>query len=216
MFRQIANRQYLRYPVFMDTPTLEGTGVRLDPMTLDHLPALEAIAFDPSIWRYMIFDVRTPADLRLWVEQALEAQATGTTLAWVTVKKATATEPEQLVGCTRFLDLNLTHRTTELGNTWLTAPFRGTRVNTEAKLLQLTYAFETLGLNRVSFKTHIANQRSQSAIRAIGGIAEGTFRNHLIMPDGSLRDSAWYSIVRQDWPEVQDLLHRRLKAPPAI
>jgi len=214
-FRQIAGRQHLRYSVFMDTPTLEGTGVRLDPLTLDHLPALEAIAFDPTIWRYMIFDVRTPADLRTWVQDALDAATTGTTLPWVTVKKATATEPEQLVGCTRFLDLNLAHRTTELGNTWLTAPFRGTRVNTEAKLLQLTYAFDTLGLHRVSFKTHIANQRSQSAIRAIGGIYEGTFRNHLIMPDGSLRDSAWYSITRQDWPDVQDLLHRRLKAPTA-
>jgi RimJ/RimL family protein N-acetyltransferase len=197
----------------MVTPTLEGTGVRLDPMSLDHLPALEAISFEPSIWRYMIFDVRTAADLRTWVDQALEAQATGTTRAWVTIKKATATEPEQLVGCTRFLDLNIAHRTTELGNTWLTAPFRGTRVNTEAKLLQLTYAFDTLGLNRVSFKTHIANQRSQSAIRAIGAKPEGTFRNHYIMPDGSLRDSAWYSIIRQDWPEVQDLLQRRLNAP---
>lgn len=199
----------------MDTPILEGNGVRLEPMTLAHLPALEAIAFDPSIWRYMIFDVRAPDDLRAWVRQALEAEATGTTLPWVTLKRGHEGAPDELVGCTRFLDLNLTHRTTELGNTWLTVPYRGTRINTEAKLLQLTFAFETLGLNRVSFKTHIANQRSQSAIRAIGGIYEGTFRNHLIMPDGSQRDSAWYSITRQDWPEVQDLLHRRLKAPAA-
>jgi RimJ/RimL family protein N-acetyltransferase len=163
----------------------------------------------------MIFDVRTPDDLRAWVQQALDAQATGTTLPWVTVKRGQGGAPDELVGCTRFLDLNLAHHTTELGNTWLTVPYRGTRVNTEAQLLQLAFAFETLGLNRVSFKTHIANQRSQSAIRAIGGIYEGTFRNHLIMPDGSLRDSAWYSITRQDWPEVKDLLHRRMKAPCA-
>jgi RimJ/RimL family protein N-acetyltransferase len=196
----------------METPILEGDGVRLEPMTLDHLPALEAIAFEPTIWRYMIFSVRTSADLRAWVEAALHAP---NTLPWVTIKRGHDGQPDQLVGCTRFLDLDFHNRTTELGNTWLTAPFRGTRVNTEAKLLQLTYAFDTLGLLRVSFKTHIANQRSQSAIRAVGGIYEGTFRNHLIMPDGSLRDSAWYSIVRQDWPEVQDLLRRRLKAPVA-
>jgi RimJ/RimL family protein N-acetyltransferase len=194
----------------METPILQGNGVRLEPMTLDHLPALEAIAFDPTIWRYMIFSVRTSGDLRAWVEAALHAP---NTLPWVTIKRGQNGDPDQLVGCTRFLDLDLHHRTTELGNTWLTAPFRGTRVNTEAKLLQLTYAFETLDLLRVSFKTHIANQRSQAAIKAVGGIYEGTFRNHLLMPDGSQRDSAWFSITRQDWPEVKDMLTRRLKVP---
>jgi RimJ/RimL family protein N-acetyltransferase len=197
----------------MDTPTLEGNGVRLEPMTLDHLPALEAIAFDPTIWRYMIFSVRTPADLRAWVEAALHFRDTGTTLPWVTIKRGHDGEPDQLVGCTRFLDLDLHNRTTELGNTWLTAPFRGTRVNTEAKLLQLTYAFDTLGLLRVSFKTHIANQRSQAAIKSVGGIYEGTFRNHLLMPDGSQRDSCWFSITNNDWPEIKDMLTRRLRVP---
>jgi N-acetyltransferase len=192
----------------METPTLEGAGVRLEPLTLDHLPALEAIAFDPTIWRYMIFSVRTAADLRAWVEAALH---TPNTLPWVTIKRGHNGERDQLVGCTRFLDLDLHNRTTELGNTWLIAPFRGTRVNTEAKLLQLTYAFDTLDLLRVSFKTHIANQRSQAAIKAVGGIYEGTFRNHLLMPDGSQRDSCWFSITRQDWPEVKDMLTRRLK-----
>jgi RimJ/RimL family protein N-acetyltransferase len=197
----------------METPILEGAGVRLEPLTLDHLPALEAIAFDPTIWRYMIFSVQSSTDLRSWIEAALAAQAAGTTLPWVTIKRGHDDAPDQLVGCTRFLDLDLHNRTTELGNTWLTAPFRGTRVNTEAKLLQLTYAFETLDLLRVSFKTHIANQRSQAAIKSVGGIYEGTFRNHLLMPDGSQRDSCWFSIIDKDWPEVKDMLTRRLKAP---
>jgi RimJ/RimL family protein N-acetyltransferase len=197
----------------MDTPILEGPCVRLEPLTLAHLPALEDIAFDPTIWKYMVFSVHTPADLRAWVEAALTAMAAGTALPWVTVKRGHHGQPDEVIGCTRFLDLDLHNRTTELGNTWLTAPYRGTRINTEAKLLQLTYAFETLNLLRVSFKTHIANQRSQAAIRAIGGIYEGTFRNHLLMPDGSQRDSAWYSITNKDWPEVKDMLTRRLKAP---
>jgi RimJ/RimL family protein N-acetyltransferase len=197
----------------MSTPILEGPGVRLEPLTLDHLPALEAIAFDPSIWRYMIFPVRTPGDLLAWVEAALALQTAGTALPWVTLRKSGDATPDEVVGCSRFLDLDLHNRTTELGNTWLTAPYRGSRINTEAKLLQLTYAFETLGLLRVSFKTHASNQRSQAAIRGIGGIYEGTFRNHLLMPDGSQRDSAWFSIIDKDWPEVKDMLTRRLKAP---
>jgi len=197
----------------MATPILEGKGVRLEPLTLAHLPALEAIAFDKTIWRYMIYPMRNTDDLRAWVQLALDNEAAGTTQPWVTIKKATETEPEQVVGATRFLDIDLRHRTTELGNTWLSEPWRGTRVNTEAKLLQLTYAFETLDLLRVSFKVHTANQRSQAAVRAIGAIHEGTFRNHLIMPDGSNRDSAWFSIIRKDWPDVKDMLQRRLNAP---
>lgn len=197
----------------MSTPVLEGNIVRLEPLTLDHLPALEAVAFDPTIWRYMIFTVRTPGDLRTWVQTALDAEAAGTAQPWVTLRKSTDGGTDEVIGCTRFLDINPIHRTTELGFTWITPAWRGTRVNTEAKLLQLSYAFDTLGFNRVAFKTHVANQRSQAAIRAIGGIYEGTFRNHLIMPDGSTRDSAWFSIIRQDWPEVKDMLTRRLKAP---
>lgn len=197
----------------METPVLEGAYVRLEPLTLAHLPALEKVAFDPAIWRYMLFTMNTTADLRQWAEAALALKATGNNLVWVTIAKGQNGAPDQVVGSTRFIDLDLHHRTTEIGNTWLGEAARGTRVNTEAKLLQLTFAFEELNLQRVSFKTHIANKRSQAAIKAIGAIYEGTFRNHYIMPDGSSRDSAWFSIVHKEWPEVKDLLLRRLKAP---
>jgi RimJ/RimL family protein N-acetyltransferase len=198
----------------MQTPTLEGPGVRLEPLTLEHLPALEAIAFDPVIWKHMSRNVRTPDDLRAWVDDALKAP--GTTLAWVTIKKADPADPtskDQVVGSTRFLDLDLHNRTVEIGHTWLNDSCRGTRVNTEAKLLQLTYAFETLNLLRVALKTHANNHRSQSAIKAIGATYEGTFRSHMLMPDGSQRDTAWFSIIRSEWPEVKELLNRRLNAP---
>jgi RimJ/RimL family protein N-acetyltransferase len=199
----------------MQTPILEGPGVRLEPLTLEHLPALEAIAFDPVIWKYMLHKVETPADLRIWANDALAAVATGRSFVWVTIKKADPADPtskDQLVGSTRFLDLDLHNRTVEIGHTWLNGTCRGTRVNTEAKLLQLTYAFETLNLVRVALKTNANNQRSQSAIKAIGATYEGTFRSHMIMPDGSHRDSAWFSIIRSEWPEVKDLLNRRLNA----
>ena len=197
----------------MDTPILEGPGVRLEPLSLDHLPALEEVAFEPTIWRYMLFNIRTPDDIRHWVELALDAKHRGTILPWVIIEKACNGEPDRLVGSTRFIDLDLIHRTVEIGHTWLSGPWRGTRVNTETKLLQLTYAFETLDLVRVAFKTHANNQKSQTAIKAIGAHYEGTFRNHYIMPDGSARDSAWFSIIRKEWPDVKDLLTRRLNAP---
>jgi RimJ/RimL family protein N-acetyltransferase len=193
----------------LQTPTLEGTHVRLEPLTLAHLPALEAIAFDPTIWRYMLANICTPEDLRAWATAAL---ATPNTLPWVTIKKSHDNTPDQLVGSTRFIDLDLHHRTTELGHTWLAAPARGTLVNAEAKLLQLTYAFETLNLNRVAFKTHHENLQSQNAMKTIGCVYEGTFRNHYVMPDGTHRHSAWFSITHEDWPTTKAHLNQRLNA----
>lgn len=200
------------------TPTLEGTNIRLEPLTLGHLSALETIALDPVakpiIWRYMIHWPRSAEDLRAWVQVALDDEAKGTTMPWATVVKSTNPDvADQVIGCTRFFAFEATHKTVELGHTWIAPAFHGTRANTEAKLLQLTYAFEELKLNRVGLKTHHENRRSQAAIRAIGGVYEGTFRNHLIMPDGSQRDSCWFSFIKQDWPEVKELLDRRLKAP---
>lgn len=200
------------------TPTLEGQNIRLEPLTLDHLPALEKIALDPVskpvIWRYMIHWPQSALDLRAWIQVALDDEAEGTTMPWVTVVKSTAPDvPDQVIGSTRFFSLEPNHKTVELGHTWIAPAFHGTRANTEAKLLQLTYAFEELKLNRVGLKTHHENRRSQAAIKAIGGVYEGTFRNHLIMPDGSQRDSCWFSFIKQDWPEVKDLLRRRLQAP---
>ena len=197
----------MQYANLMQVPTLEGAHVRLEPLTLAHLPALEAVAFDPSIWRYMFSILRTPEDLRAWAESAL---ATPNTLTWVTIKKSTNTSPDRVVGSTRFIDLDLHHSTTELGHTWLAAPARGTLINAEAKLLQLTYAFETLNLNRVALKTHHENLQSQNAMKAIGAIYEGTFRNHYLMPDGTLRHSVWFSITREDWPTTKAHLQRRL------
>jgi RimJ/RimL family protein N-acetyltransferase len=200
------------------TPTLEGPRIRLEPLTFDHLPALEKIALDPvskpAIWRYMLHWPQNARDLRAWVETALKAEAEGTTLPWVTVVKSpVAGMADQVIGCTRFFNLDLANKTVELGHTWISPAFQGTRANTEAKFLQLSHGFDELHLNRVSFKTHHENLRSQAAIKAIGGVYEGTFRYHLIMPDGSRRDSCFFSIVKPEWPEVKDLLSRRLNAP---
>jgi RimJ/RimL family protein N-acetyltransferase len=200
-----------------ETPILEGQHIRLVPLSMDHLPELVQIGLDPAtkpiIWRHMVTWPTTSDDLREWIKTALTAAASGTAMPWTTILKGADTAPDRVIGSTRFADIDLRHKNLELGSTWIAPAFHGTRANTEAKLLQLTYAFEVLGVNRVAFKTHHENLRSQAAIKAIGGVYEGTFRHHYIMPDGSRRDSCWFSIIRPDWPEVQDLLRRRINAP---
>ena len=193
------------------TPVLEGALVRLEPMTLKHLSGLEAVAFDDRIWRYMSTWVKTPDDLRAWVESALRLEAAGTVMPWVTILKA----ENRIIGSTRFMDFDKTHKTTELGSTWLAPQFHGTGLNAEAKLLQLRFGFEELGLRRIALKTHHENLQSQAAMRKIGATEEGTFRNHYIMPDGSQRHSVWFSIIREDWPRVKSLLEARVAAAPA-
>jgi RimJ/RimL family protein N-acetyltransferase len=190
-----------------EMPVLDGTRIRLEPMTLDHLPALEKVAFDDRIWRYMMTWVKTREDLRAWVEHALRLEAAGTVKPWVTVLK----ERNRVIGSTRLMDIDKNHQTAELGSTWLAPEFHGAGLNAEAKLLQLTYAFEQLGLRRVALKTHHENLQSQKAMRKIGAVQEGTFRNHYIMPDGTQRHSVWFSIIRQDWPQVKSQLEARVR-----
>jgi RimJ/RimL family protein N-acetyltransferase len=193
----------------IDIPVLEGTRVRLEPMKLEHLPALEKVAFDDRIWHYMTVSVKTPQDLREWAEKALHLQVVGTTLPWVTVLKS----ENRVIGSTRLFDFDRIHQTAELGHTWLSPQFHGAGLNAEAKLLQLIYGFEQLGLRRVALKTHHENLQSQKAMRKIGAVEEGRFRNHYIMPDGSQRHSVWFSIIREEWPQTKSLLEARVKGP---
>jgi RimJ/RimL family protein N-acetyltransferase len=192
------------------TPALEGVWVRLEPMTLEHLVGLEAVAFDDRIWRYMSTWVKTRDDLRGWVETALRLEAAGTVMPWVTILK----DENRVIGSTRFMDFDKGHKTTELGSTWLAPEFHESGLNAEAKLLQLRYGFEELGLRRVALKTHHENLQSQAAMRKIGAVEEGTFRNHYVMPDGSQRHSVWFSIIREEWPRVRSLLEARVRATP--
>ncbi len=194
------------------TPVLDGQRVRLEPLSEGHLAALEEVAFDERIWRYMTTRVETKDDLRGWMEAALRAKEAGNVLPWVTVLRGEG----RVVGSTRFLDLDLMHKTVEIGHTWIAPEFQGAGVNPEAKLLQLRYAFEELGLNRVALKTHHENLQSQAAMRKLGAVEEGTFRNHYVMPDGSTRHSVWFSIVREEWPEVKARLEERLQREGAL
>jgi len=188
------------------TPTLEGPRLRLEPLTLAHLPALEEIAFDDRNWRFMRIWIKTRDDLRRWVETALQGEADGTLVPWATILK----QENRVIGSTRLHDLDTANGTVEIGTTWLAPAYHGTGLNPEAKLLQLDYAFDTLKLHRVAFKTHHENLQSQAALRKLGATYEGTFRNHYLMPDGSHRHSVWFSIIREEWPEVRTRLTARL------
>ncbi len=198
-------------PVNTSPIALEGDRVLLEPLTHQHLPDLAEIAFEPSIWRWTHRRIDNLEDLLKFFKIALEEIKAGTAVAWVTRSKATG----KVAGSTRLYDISQEHRTMELGGTWLHPDYHRTGINVEAKYLQLTHAFERMGALRVSFKTHHENLKSQTAIAAIGAKFEGVFRNHMIMPDGSIRHSHWYSIIREDWPEVKANLEARLdRFPP--
>jgi RimJ/RimL family protein N-acetyltransferase len=191
------------------TPVLEGFGVRLEPINEQHIPALQAIAVEPSIWRYMPMRIETAGDLDALAHLAIAANSRDNAQVWV-IRLATG----EVIGSSRLFDLEPMHRTGEIGFSWLTAPHRGTGVNPRVKLLQLTHAFETLGLRRVALKTHHENLQSQQNILKLGAKFEGTFRNHMLMPDGTTRHTMWYSILDIEWPEVKERLLQRIAAQP--
>lgn len=184
---------------WVEPVVLEGSRIRLEPLRADHLADLALVAFDLPIWRWTIMGPQDEAGLGRWVETALENARSGTERPFATIDRASG----RAIGSSRFLSIVPEHRRLEIGWTWVATAFQRTGVNREAKLLQMTHAFETLGANRVEFKTHARNDRSRAALTGIGATFEGVFRNHMVMPDGSIRDSAYFSVTAEEWPAVR-------------
>jgi RimJ/RimL family protein N-acetyltransferase len=178
---------------------LEGSRVRLEPLAPEHFEDLRLVALDPPLWRWTIMGPQDEAGLRRWFDTALANAAAGIERPFATVDRSSG----RAIGSSRFLSIVPEHRRLEIGWTWVATAFQRTGANREAKLLQLTHAFETLGANRVEFKTHSRNERSRAALAGIGATFEGVFRSHMIMPDGSLRDSAYFSVIAPEWPAVK-------------
>ena len=199
---QPAERPWVR-PV-----TLEGRIARLEPLAIEHLDGLAQVAFDPAIWRWTIARPKDVAGLRAWLETALAAREAGSEMPFATVDVAT----NQTIGSTRFLSIVPEHRRLEIGWTWVAPAWQRRGANQEAKYLQLRHAFEDLGANRVEFKTDSRNEKANPALLSIGAPFEGTFRNHMVMPDGPLRHSNYYAVVVEDWPRVKAMLEARLDA----
>lgn len=192
----------------MTPVTLEGTHVRLHPLTLDHLDALWEVGQDPALWTWGTASVRSRDDMRRYVRAALAAQKAGTALPFAILHK----ESGRVVGSTRFGDAAPAHRRVEIGWTWVAAPWQRTAVNTEAKLLMLRHAFGPLGCHRVEWKADALNERSRQAILRLGATEEGTLRQHMVTSEGRIRDTVYFSVVASEWPAVEARLVERLAA----
>ena len=185
---------------------LVGRIVQLEPLTLAHVPALVRAGLDPLLWRLQPRAIDSPEAMRAYVELALADQARGASLPFAIVSAASGA----VIGSTRFLDIALAHRRLEIGATWLSPAAQRTGANADAKLLLLTHAFETLGLNRVVFKTEAGNTASRAAILRLGARQEGIFRQHLIADSGRLRDMVYFAILAESWPGVKARLLERV------
>ena len=179
--------------------TLEGRHVRLEPVSLAHVPALWRAGAYEEIWRYIPYAVHSEDEMRAYIESELAKQQAGLVVRFTTIATAIA-EP---VGSTSYLNIDRQHRRLEIGGTWLTPAWQRSPINTEAKYLQLRHTFETLGCIRVEFKTDSLNTKSRQALARIGAVEEGTFRNHMVMPNGRIRHSVYFSITHEDWPAVK-------------
>lgn len=187
---------------------LEAEHVRLEPLTLVHVPGLFAIGQDEEIWRWLYSAPPANVDeMRAWVADALEAQSRGGELPFAVVEQASGT----VIGTTRYMGINAAHRQLEIGWTWYGRAYWGTSVNPECKYLLLRHAFESLECIRVQFATDSRNERSQRAIERIGATREGVLRSNRIVPkDGYHRSSVLYSIIDDEWPEVKARLESLL------
>ncbi|HEX5012181.1 MAG TPA: GNAT family protein [Planctomycetota bacterium] len=186
--------------------TLEGGGLRLEPLTPEHRDALAAAAADGRLWELWYTAVPAPEKTAAYIADALAGQAAGHMLPWVVRELAT----DALVGTTRYHDIIAPVDRVEIGYTWYAARWQRSHVNTTAKLLLLTHAFETLGCAVVGLRTDNFNFRSQRAIEALGAKKDGVIRHHAARRDGSVRDSVMYSILAAEWPDVKRHLALRL------
>jgi N-acetyltransferase len=182
--------------------TLQGTAVRLEPLTLAHVAALTEVGLEAHLWRWIPTAVTNAEEMRAYVVEALDEQMRGTQLPFAIVERASG----KVIGSTRYANIDAPNRHLEIGWTWITSAYQRTRANTEAKLLLLTHAFETLGAIRVELKTDALNYKSRKAILRIGATQEGIFRKHRICASGRVRDTVYFSIIDTEWPPMKSRL----------
>ena len=183
--------------------------MRLEPLAQKHGDDLWEASRDPRVWRWLpILQPQTPDEWQSWMDDAGARVDAGLDLAFATVLIATG----RAVGSTRFLALRPEHGSLEIGWTWLSPAAWGTGANAEAKLLQLEYAFDVLGCRRVEFKTDALNERARPALAGLPAAFEGIHRKHMLVRNGQNRDSAWYSVVEEEWPVVREALRGRVAA----
>jgi RimJ/RimL family protein N-acetyltransferase len=189
-------RYVTQVPMIIEPITLEGSRVRLIPMRRDHVDAMFEASNFPQIWEHTGTNPLTSIDaVKRYVDVALTEQAAGNALPFVTTDPGTG----EIIGSTRFANISAPDRRVEIGWTWLRPDRQRTGVNGEAKSLMMQRAFDVWGALRVEIKTDVRNSRSRAAIERIGGTFEGAFRQHMVVRDGRVRNTAYYSIIDLDW-----------------
>ncbi|MEO8562467.1 MAG: GNAT family protein [bacterium] len=187
--------------------TLEGHGIRLEPLTAAHEPAIAAAAADGTLWNLWFTTIPAPDQVARYIIDALAGQAAGHMLPWVVRELSSGT----VVGCTRYHDIVVAADRVEIGYTFYSASWQRSHVNTAAKLLLLTHAFDTVGCKVVGLRTDNFNFRSQRAIEGIGAKRDGVIRRHHPRKDGTVRDTVIFSILAEEWPDVKRHLATRLQ-----
>ena len=187
--------------------TLEGHGVRLEPLAASHLEGIEAAAADGKLWELWFTTVPEPGKTRAWLEIALAGQEAKHMLPWAVRDLKSGA----IVGSTRYHDMVLAADRVEIGYTWYAKRVQRSHVNTACKLLLLGHAFDKLGCKVVGLRTDNFNFTSQRAIEALGAKKDGVLRHHWPRRDGTVRDTVMYSILVNEWPDVRRHLERRLK-----
>ncbi len=188
--------------------TLEGTVVRLEPLRREHAELFWSVAHDAveDIFRWIPYRMQTREDFERLVEKAHAEQQRGESVVFATVERASG----QVIGSSRFMNIDRDNRRVEIGSTWMVPAWQRTAVNTEAKYLMLRHAFDVWKCVRVELKTDALNQKSRNAILRIGAREEGTLRKHVITWTGRIRDSVYFSILDTEWPEVKAKLEAKL------
>ena len=196
---------------FIEPVTLSARGLTLVPLTLDHENGLRLAAADGELWKIRITSVPAPEQTRQYIEDALAMREAGNRFAFAVTDQATGT----VLGCTSYHDIVPAVQRVEIGWTWYAKRCQRTHVNTTAKLLMLTHAFETLGCQVVGWRTDNFNFASQAAIERLGAKKDGVIRGHALRRDGTVRDTVMYSMRRGEWPEAKAQLLYLLDKPRA-
>jgi len=193
-------------PMKIESIVLEGEAVKLAPLEMKYLDELYEAASDESLWLWTMDIIKSKDDLRRYVETALDEQTRKVSLPFVTIEKSS----NKIVGSTRFGNVDVKNRKTEIGWTWINPRWQRSVVNTEAKLLMLSHAFEIWDCVRVELKTDALNEKSRTAISRLGAKEEGILRRHLITDAGRFRDTVYFSIIDSEWQTVKADLNQKL------
>ncbi|MFZ6709923.1 GNAT family N-acetyltransferase [Undibacterium sp. TC9W] len=179
--------------------TLKGKHVTLEPLEQHHLANIQAAAADGELWKLFFTSVPSPDNTQNWLNIALDMQQQQKAVPFVVRENATG----QIVGATRYCNMDINNKRLEIGYTWYAQRVQRSPVNTECKLLLLGHAFEEFGCIAVEFRTDWFNRRSQAAIERLGAKRDAVLRNHMILPDGRIRDTVVYSVLHSEWAGVK-------------